>query len=111
MRIPALILVLALAPAASWAADSGDHPHRGEAKERILAKFDTNHDGKLDESERAALKAAIQAHRGQFKAKHPELFAKIDTNHDGKIERDEAKAWRAEHPRRHDGEGRREKAN
>lgn len=67
--------------------DKGHHPNADK-----LAKFDTNHDGKLDESERAAARSALAA---RLKEKHPELFAKIDTDGDGTISESEMKAARA----------------
>lgn len=73
--------------------------HRGDMKAKILEKFDANNDGKLDESERAAAKTAVQAKRqeriAKLKSEHPKLFEKIDSNGDGNISKDEAKAARA----------------
>jgi Ca2+-binding EF-hand superfamily protein len=60
-----------------------DHPDQHHQEE--LAKYDTNHDGKLDDGERAA----------KLKEKNPDLFAKIDTNGDGKISPEEWKAAQA----------------
>jgi hypothetical protein len=110
MRVPLILALACVLPAASWAADDHDGKCRhGEFREKILAKFDTNHDGKLDDGERAAAKAAIQQHREErqelLKKNHPELFAKIDSNGDGKLERDEVKAFREAHGKgRHHGE-------
>jgi len=107
---------------------AGKH-HQGEFKQRLLEKFDTDKDGKLSESERAAAKAACKQHRldnfdadkdgklseterdaaraarsAKLKANHPKLFAKIDTNSDGVISREEAQAAR-ERRREHHQEG------
>ena len=74
--------------AVSNAGAGGKH---GKHHEKLLAKFDANHDGTLDESERATARAALAA---RLKEKHPELLAKIDTNNDGLISQEEMKAGR-----------------
>ncbi len=58
------------------------HP---KAKERIMAKFDTNHNGVLDPDEKEAFKAAREEHREK-------MLAKFDTNGDGKLEPNEKAA-------------------
>ena len=73
--------VLMIGGAAGFAA-----AHGGGAKgdrQGMKEKFDTNKDGKLDDSERAAMKAAMEAKRSQRKA---EMLAKFDTNKDGKLD-------------------------
>ena len=75
---------------------AGDEPTAGEHKggklhEKILAKFDANHDGKLDDSEKATARAALCA---RLNEKHPELLAKLDTDHDGVLSETEMKAGR-----------------
>jgi EF hand domain-containing protein len=47
--------------------------------------------GKLDDQERAAMRADRQAHRQEMKAK---MLAKYDTNHDGKLDPQERAAMR-----------------
>jgi hypothetical protein len=69
---------------------AGDHKG-GKLREKVLAKFDTNHDGKLDDRERAAARAALYA---RLSKKHPELLAKLDTDHDGVLSETEMKAGR-----------------
>lgn len=67
--------------------------HSGKAKmAKHLAKFDANHDGVLDDTEKATARAALAA---RLKEKHPELLAKIDTDADGVISEAEMKAARA----------------
>ncbi len=68
-------------------APKGEHAHGDQAEK--LAKFDLNHDGKLDASERAAMRAELAT---RLKAKHPELFAKLDTDHDGALSKEELDA-------------------
>lgn len=80
-------LALAAAPLQAGDETTGKHPRRAELK----AKYDVNHDGKLDETERAALRADVAA---RIKSKHPQLFAKIDTDGDGTLSESEFKAAR-----------------
>ena len=82
-----LTLALGLALGSVALADDG-HGRRGG---RMMAKFDTNGDGALDEAERGAAKLAMQAKREARRAK-------LDLNHDGQIddtERTAAKKARA----------------
>ncbi len=65
----------------------------GNRKAEILAKYDTNGDGKLDDSERAAMKADFQAKRAARKA---EMLAKYDLNKDGKLEKNERVAMKTD---------------
>lgn len=58
---------------------------REARKQEILAKYDVNKDGVLDESEKAAMKDDLAKQR----------FAELDTNHDGVITLDELKAGMA----------------
>lgn len=57
-------------------------------KAAILQKYDTNGDGKLDDQERAALRADMKA---KWEAKRAEVLAKYDTNKDGKLDPAERK--------------------
>ena len=61
---------------------------RGKAqRHERMAKFDTNGDGQLDDSER-------QLMREQMKARHKERFAQFDTNGDGQLDEAERQALR-----------------
>ncbi len=75
----------------------------------IVAKYDTNQDGKLDETERAALQADIEAGkitrpeggRGpgagpRRQGPPPEIVAQYDTNQDGKLDETERAALHAD---------------
>ena len=57
------------------------HPGNGA----LLQKYDTNKDGKLDQSERAVMREDLTV----------KAFEKMDTNKDGQISLDEFKAARA----------------
>ena len=65
--------------------------HGGAPRAEILQKYDTNKDGKLDDAEKAAMKADFKAQHEQRKA---EMLAKFDTNKDGKLDDAEKAAMR-----------------
>jgi EF hand len=69
---------------------AGEHKG-GKLHEKILVKFDANHDGKLDDGEKTAARAALYA---RLNEKHPELLAKLDADHDGMLSEAEMKAGR-----------------
>lgn len=100
MRILTTTCSFLLALATMSSAHAGDEANKGNKKcdgkhhQEMLAKFDANHDGKLDDSEKAAARAAASA---RIKEKHPEAFAKFDADHDGTLSKDEMKALRAAH--------------
>lgn len=92
MKMTALAaLVASLGVTGVALADRGDGPADGDRKAAIMAKFDTNHDGKLDDSEKAAMRAAFKEKRQERRA---ELVARFDTNKDGKLEPEERKAMK-----------------
>lgn len=80
----ALITGVAGIAAANGSGD-GQKMSREERKAKMLEKFDLNKDGKLDASERAAMKEARAEKR----------FEKLDANGDGVISKDEFKAGMA----------------
>jgi hypothetical protein len=57
----------------------------------MVQKYDTNGDGKLDDQERAAMRADLQTKRAEH---HAKMLAKWDANHDGKLEPNERAAMR-----------------
>lgn len=63
------------------------HPGNGA----LLQKYDTNKDGKLDDQEKATMRADFQAKRAERKA---EMLAKYDTNKDGKLDQSERAVMR-----------------
>ncbi|MQP63950.1 hypothetical protein GE253_01185 [Niveispirillum sp. SYP-B3756] len=92
----------------------------GPLRQEMLAKYDTNKDGKLDESERAAMRmdhfkamdkkgtgkiskadfpAAMEAARqAERTRREAEMFDKIDTNKDGYITAEEFAAFKPDWP-------------
>lgn len=66
---------------------SNQHQHRA----RILKKFDLDHDGELNESEQAAMKAEHKRHRVELQQR---LKDKFDANKDGKLDDTEKAAMR-----------------
>jgi hypothetical protein len=85
--------------AAQGTTDSGPSPDRRaevQAKHsakwaEMLAKYDTNRDGKLDAAERKVM----------IDDRAAAMFQKIDSNGDGQISLDEFKAFKESHPMRH----------
>ena len=76
-----IAIVLCASLVAGVAGAQGMKHHGGRIK--MIEKFDTNKDGKLDDKEKASLKAAFQA---QHAAKKQEMLTKFDTNKDGKLD-------------------------
>ncbi|HTR52097.1 MAG TPA: hypothetical protein VMJ10_15395 [Kofleriaceae bacterium] len=67
---------------------AADNPGSQEIRGKLLEKYDTNGDGKLDAQERAVMRADFKAKREARKA---EILAKYDLNKDGKLEPSERK--------------------
>jgi len=66
---------------------------RAEMKEKMLARFDTNKDGQLDQAERQVMRDTLAS----------EAFAKLDTNHDGQLSLAEFKQGGGRFAKRHWG--------
>jgi hypothetical protein len=58
----------------------------GPDKAAVMQKYDTNKDGKLDDAEKAQLRADMKA---KHEAKKAEMLAKYDLNKDGKLDASE----------------------
>jgi Ca2+-binding EF-hand superfamily protein len=65
----------------------------GSKHEEMLKKYDTNGDGKLDDAEKAQMKADREA---RFAEKKKEMLAKYDANGDGKLDDGERAQMRAD---------------
>lgn len=89
MKTTVLTLAVGVLSAAGLYANEGRHDghHEMHKLPPSLAAFDVNHDGVLDATERAAVKAAADAKRAAF-------IAKYDTNGDGVLSADELAAAR-----------------
>ncbi|CAN5427442.1 hypothetical protein BH11MYX1_BH11MYX1_41510 [soil metagenome] len=83
---------IAAAQSASPDTHADHQAKREEMKEKMLAKYDINKDGKLDKAERAAMK----------NERAEEAFKKADSNGDGKLSIEEFKTLR-QHQGRHGG--------
>ena len=87
LKLALLISAPLVAGATTYAVAQGD----GAPSKELLQKFDKNADGKLDDAERADMKAAFAAKRAE---RHKEVLAKYDTNKDGKLDDAERAAMR-----------------
>src|SRR5262249_30102507 len=86
LKLAMLISAPLVAGAATYAAAQDEAPSK-----ELIQKFDKNGDGKLDNAERAQMKAALEAKRTEH---HKAMLAKYDTNKDGKLDDAERKAMR-----------------
>ncbi len=99
MKTTNLLTLAALIGTCSFAsaADKPKRPdgpgpgHEFTPPPEVLKKFDTNGDGKLDDTERMAMREAMKA----------EMLKKYDKDGDGKLSEDERKAMQAEMAARH----------
>ena len=88
-----VLLAGGLATAGVALAFDGPRGDREGRRAEMLAKFDANKDGQLDDAEREAARAERKAKREQMRA---ERMAKLDANKDGQIDDAERTAARAE---------------
>ena len=65
--------------------------HGGGDRAEILQKYDLNKDGKLDDGEKAAMRADFKANHEKMRA---EMISKFDANKDGKLDDSEKAAMR-----------------
>lgn len=70
---------------------------RHQMRQAMLHRFDANHDGRLDETERAAARQAGREMRERFQAGRRQMLERFDANHDGRLDENERKnardAW------------------
>ncbi len=110
----------ATAPAAASTDEAAPKGPRGKGKmtpemrKRILERFDKDGDGKLNEEERAAARAAREARggkgkggegRGQGAGMRKQMIEKFDKDGDGKLNEEERAAAKAARPQKPAGEG------
>src|SRR5664280_1812007 len=67
-----------------------------EVSAAVLKKYDANHDGVLDESEKAAWQADKEKQQTAREAKRAADLARYDVNKDGKLNPDERAARKAD---------------
>ena len=128
MNIPKLLVLCACAmmilSLTNAHAEKNAIQSSGAQRVQVKEKFDTNKDGKLDKSERTAMKSAWKNRKGKrhakmlekfdadkdgklsdsekaearkaFKIRHAEKVAKYDANKDGKLDDTERAAARAD---------------
>ncbi len=89
-----IVIAAAFGLAGATYAEEGkpDRPHRKLPPE-ILERFDADKDGKLNEEEREAAKAAMGE---RMKARKAEMLKKFDKDGDGKLSEEEEAAMREE---------------
>ena len=93
MKLAVLLCGSLVATGVGVAAAQGFGGGNGGGKAALLEKYDTNKDGKLDDQERAAMRADFKAKR---EARHEKMLAKYDTNKDGKLDPQERAVMRDE---------------
>lgn len=76
------------------------HGDREARRAAFMEKFDTNKDGKIDEQEKEAIKAAFAARKAEFEKK---ILEKYDTNKDGQLDEQEKAAAKADFMKHHAG--------
>jgi len=93
MKLKLIVLTAALAigglTASAFAKGGGHKGQFGARKAAMLAKFDTNNDGKLDDAEKAK---AIEARAAMREKRIETRFASMDANKDGVVTLAEMKA-------------------
>lgn len=90
MKLTLAAATLVIGAGAGLAAAQGND-QGGPDRAGRMQKLDTNHDGKLDDTERAAARAPFQARHAQRKA---ERLQKFDTNRNGQLDDAEKQAMR-----------------
>ncbi|MBE2215413.1 MAG: EF-hand domain-containing protein [Opitutaceae bacterium] len=80
---PAMLIATAALVAADDAADAPSGKPTAKHHEEMIARFDKDGDGKLNEEEMAAAKAAAAERRGEM---HDAALQRFDANGDGKLD-------------------------
>lgn len=76
------------------AGGDGSSDSKRQHMEEMRKKFDTNGDGKLDDTEKAAMREAMK-NDPQFQKRREEMIKKFDTNGDGQLDDTEKAAMEA----------------
>jgi hypothetical protein len=87
------LALLALLLGVTFATAQEAAPKEKKPSKETLAKYDANHDGMLDDSEKAAAKAGAAA---KAKETREANLAKYDANKDGKLDETEKTARKAD---------------
>lgn len=87
LKLALFVAAPLVAGGATYAVAHADSGGRAE----LIQKFDKNGDGKLDDAERADMKAAFAAKRAERKQ---EMLAKFDLNKDGVLDKSERAAMK-----------------
>ncbi len=87
------LALLALLFGVTFATAQEAAPKERKPSKETLAKYDANHDGSLDEAEKAAAKAGAVA---KAKETREANLAKYDVNKDGKLDETEKAARKAD---------------
>lgn len=99
-RPPAAVLASLLAFLANAADPTSPAASAPDLRTELLRKFDANHDGRVDPTERERMRAAARESKAAAKSAFqipPEFLARYDADHDGEMTGPEWKvAWEAE---------------
>ena len=87
-KMGALAILVASVTAGGAIALAHEGATDGARRAQILEKFDANHDGKLDDAEKAAMREQMKAMRAQ---RREQILARFDANRDGKLDDGERK--------------------
>jgi hypothetical protein len=93
LKLALVIAAPLVAGATTYAVAQGNGPGAQDApgRAKMIEKFDKNGDGKLDDTERAQMKAAFEAKRA---ARTQEALAKYDLDKNGQLDKSERAAMR-----------------
>ena len=93
---PHAILLIAAAMALPLGSLSGAERGEPAVTASVLKQFDANHDGALDDAERAAWQADREKRKAALAARRAADLARYDSDHDGKLDRKERAARKAD---------------
>ncbi|MFD2257671.1 hypothetical protein ACFSSA_13390 [Luteolibacter algae] len=101
MKTKSIIVIAAALGIIGTAGAQGSKPERKGGGHtpppEVIEEFDKDGDGKLNEEERQAARAA---HKEMMEARKKEVLKKFDADKDGKLNESEKEAMKAEHKKR-----------